>query len=310
MSSKKKSAKSAAAPRDKGLKGMNFMAVQASSTDPEAAIYFYFKRHSSPAAAAAAAAADAGAAEPTLFVANIPLSFSATLVSEIFSCFGAVSEVRFLDRNVPGMKSAVLSAHVVYEDDESVQRAMEFDTTGVIQPAPGIDRPTDCGLYSWMRELAAERPDTEKLQFKVDKFMEVFDETERQAALAAKKGPVVDDDGFTLVPVTKKRTSSAAALQSKQDWERTQREKDAKKPKKEEVVIDFYRHQFRENKRERAFSHEAIACFLILLFRLFFLIFISHTVFIVIVCSPLFFMLQKSPICAANSRPTSRRSKR
>lgn len=252
MSSKKKaaSAKSSSAPRDKGLKGMNFMAVQASSTDPEAAIYFYFKRHSSPAAAAAA---DSAAAEPTLFVANIPLSFSATLVSEIFSCFGAVSEVRFLDRNVPGMKSAVLSAHVVYEDDESVQRAMEFDTTGVIQPAPGIDRPTDCGLYSWMRELAAERPDTEKLQFKVDKFMEVFDETERQAALVAKKGPVVDDDGFTLVPVTKKRTSSAAALQSKQDWERTQREKDAKKPKKEEVVIDFYRHQFRENKRERAF---------------------------------------------------------
>jgi hypothetical protein len=246
MSTKKKQKTPAKGPRDLGMKGFNYIAVQASSDDPEAAIYLYFKTHKHNSNSGE----ETG---PTLFVTNAPPSFSTQLVSDIFSCFGEVQEVRFLDDNIPGLKSTARSAHVVYEEESALTRASEFDSTGIVQPAPLIDRPTDCGLHSWMRELAAQRPAVDKLQFKVDKFMEVFEENERQAALASKAGPQVDADGFTLVPITNKRKNHAM---TKDEWEKQQAAAAEANPsgvkkKKAEVTVDFYRHQYRENKRER-----------------------------------------------------------
>jgi RNA recognition motif-containing protein len=40
-------------------------------------------------------------AQPTLFVTNIPLSFNQSQISDIFSCFGPVAEVNFLDNKLP-----------------------------------------------------------------------------------------------------------------------------------------------------------------------------------------------------------------
>jgi ribosomal RNA-processing protein 7 len=51
-----------------------------------------------------------------------------------------------------------------------------------------------------------------------------------------------------LVTSTKKRK---APLLTKQDLEKQQRENEVKKPKKKEIVLDFYQHQARENKREQ-----------------------------------------------------------
>lgn len=65
------------------------------------------------------------------------------------------------------------------------------------------------------------------------------------AKQSLKQGPVVDEDGFTLVQYG---TSKKRKNPTKQDIE--EQEKAKASNKKKTVVLDFYRHQARENKRE------------------------------------------------------------
>lgn len=91
-------------------------------------------------------------------------------IKELFQCFGEVSEVNMIERGLS--KTPTNSAHVVYSDEKCIERALKFEPKNNVQPF-SMETET-CGLVKWIKDYESLRPDVSKLQFKVDKFMEVF----------------------------------------------------------------------------------------------------------------------------------------
>jgi len=55
-----------------------------------------------------------------IFVPSIPLHYDYQDISEIFSCFGAIDSVELQKKN------RAVQAFVIFEDESSLKRAMEF----------------------------------------------------------------------------------------------------------------------------------------------------------------------------------------
>lgn len=200
----------------------------------------------------------------TLFVCNVPRAFSFEDVASVFSCFGQVEQVLLRGGNpmasvfVPfsqqtleeaggGAVAAAArdapaqSAYVVYESRAAVDKAVEADVSGSCQPY--VDGSGAAGgMRGWLEEYKSHRPDPARLQAQVDRFMEGFDRRTEMERRAAAAGPVVDEDGFTLVTRrSRNRTKST---------ESTVLVRQTKKRKSDRELLDFYRFQRREKKKE------------------------------------------------------------
>lgn len=149
------------------------------------------------------------------------------------------------------------AAHVIFTEDESLERAMESDTSSMCLPFVEGELPR--GMDRWMAEYLKARPDPEKLQkqvspsplsppkassgyncrvqrdslvctrSQVDAFMQAFDERTRSEKEAAQAGPVVDEDGFILV--TRKKSKNRILKRAGEDNEAVDNKARKKKKK-------------------------------------------------------------------------------
>jgi len=185
----------------------------------------------------------------TLFVSNVPHHFNYTDLSEVFSIFGQVGEVIFDDKPAQAKAAtraqALRTALVVFEEAEDMEKALKHDLGSTRQPY--IAGSKIMGLNKWMELYKKVRPDPKALQFQVDRFMEAFDQRTEMQKKAAKGAPAVDEDGFTLVTYKNKkgkrklRTNDSEVAKSEA----------AKKKKKKDPVVNFYKFQERNQKMER-----------------------------------------------------------
>mmetsp|Transcript_46897 Transcript_46897/g.92310 ORF Transcript_46897/g.92310 Transcript_46897/m.92310 type:complete len:263 (+) Transcript_46897:19-807(+) len=198
---------------------------------------------------------DEDATDRTLFVVNIPFNFDFNDVSQILSCFGDVECVLF---HTPSSKEAlppgVLSskrpktgsgqqARVIFSQDEAVTQAVN---SNIDTPQPYHEGSHLVGMQKWINRYNSIRPETETLQFQVDKFMEAFDRRTKAEKESTKAAPAVDEDGWTVVRSNPKKKRKLPSLHAEETKVMS------KKRKKEKgKVLHFYKHQQRQEKQEQ-----------------------------------------------------------
>ncbi|KAI8849755.1 ribosomal RNA-processing protein 7-domain-containing protein [Chytridium lagenaria] len=131
-------------------------------------------------------------------------------------------------------------AHVVFFEEEAAQRALGMRARKEIE---GDTPYYGDGLYKWVAMHQVAHPPLDQLEAEVNEFMERFEEMEEEKArqIAARRN-LPDEDGFITVTKGPGRKGKAASEASMDKRDR--------KPKKKEVV-DFYRFQMRETKRNQ-----------------------------------------------------------
>lgn len=180
------------------------------------------------------------------------------------------------------------SAHVVYDEAESVDMAAKTDLSRMPQQCPEEEEDEQnvgmksqrkqehcvaqcrctvpCGCASadlplsvclrlslvpaeWLSAYHASHPSVAALQTQVDRFMEGFDaRTAAEKAAARSGGPTVDAEGWTMVKSTGRNTKRN--LLAREEETARAAETAAKKARKN-TVVHFYKHQEREIKKER-----------------------------------------------------------
>jgi len=198
------------------------------SENTEAVRCLYFKRHVS--------SSSDGQEDhrPTLFVTNIPSNFDFQNVTNLFSLYGDVEAVEFVENlYFPGVSAEKpRSARVVFENGEAIEKIMSVSEKDVVAPYEPPNLAT--GIKKYLMEYKRERPDTEKLQMQVDRFMEAFDvrAKEEKGNLEVKE---VDEDGFELVKRKSRKMRGSVAPKITE----------IKQKKRKEPVVNFYRDQKR-----------------------------------------------------------------
>ncbi|TPX58242.1 hypothetical protein PhCBS80983_g03283 [Powellomyces hirtus] len=212
----------------------------------------------------------------TLFVANVPSDANEMHFGRLFRRCGAVERVVWGGGNASGSLSVRRSggtAHVVFADEDAVERAVGMKERRRVwsdqvdnddgeaaqqqaeqaedgeQPTPGTT-PLH-GLAKYLHLHYSSRPRLATLQSSTNTSLAAFEDAERAARIAVEHSRnVPDQDGFVTVVRGKGRRGmnvdgqGAAVMAAKaEDVTRL-------KPKKKELV-DFYRFQMRENKRNQ-----------------------------------------------------------
>ncbi|KAG9286695.1 hypothetical protein G9A89_012245 [Geosiphon pyriformis] len=139
------------------------------------------------------------------------------------------------------------SAHVIFAEKNSLIKALNMRQEKRIWSL-GDEEIPPLGMEKWLQEYKICR-DHEKLQTNIDEFMRHFElaEQERQLALEAQLNQP-DEDGFILVTRAARRNTNT---DGKIYVTAAKHENIVKlKPKKKELV-DFYRFQMREVKRNK-----------------------------------------------------------
>eukprot|EP00455_Lapot_gusevi_P030863 TRINITY_DN3325_c0_g1_i3.p1 TRINITY_DN3325_c0_g1~~TRINITY_DN3325_c0_g1_i3.p1 ORF type:complete len:284 (-),score=87.25 TRINITY_DN3325_c0_g1_i3:39-830(-) len=236
MSSKNQKKRKA---KDSALRGFKPLAVRCSASPQNevSANYLFFKKHidkENPDAAG-------------FFVTGVPVTWNLADLSGVFSCFGEVSEAEYIDQPMTGYPlSGALTARVHMSSQEEVEKALALDLKQVRQPfEPDTSIPT--GVASWLQDYDLKRPDPNQLQTRVDKFMHFFDLRMQKEKEEEKSGPIVDEEGFTLVRSTKKRRFPLL----KEQQEAKERMQNQKKKRSEKQLINFYSHQIKDAKKQQ-----------------------------------------------------------
>ncbi len=133
------------------------------------------------------------------------------------------------------------TCQITFKDEESIEMCLEKKEETETWP-----QITLTGLEKWIKQSA--RPDIQMLKEKVDQAMSLFEDEEKKKRMDQEaKYNMPDEDGFVTVMKRGRKNNldsaggSVGAL-SKEDAEKL-------KPK-EHLVVDFYRFQMREKKRQ------------------------------------------------------------
>ncbi|KAK9768151.1 hypothetical protein K7432_001445 [Basidiobolus ranarum] len=275
--------KEEALPLDE-ISGFKILPVEmpASSVSPSVTHYFYFKKHNvrqdNPLTPE----------DRTLFLLNLPTDTTESHIKHLFRHIGKVERVSFnmterqmeeklmeLQQNEStepvskkkGKKNSKEApskevepictllplgsfAHVVFLEELGVTKAMNMSKKKRVWDLP--ETPKEkllVGLEKYEYMYQRTRMDPEALQAQIDDFMKKFSEAQHEAAQAeAALYNVPDEDGFITVTRKGRRNNntdgkiSVTAIKAE--------EAQNLKPKKKELV-DFYRFQMREAKRDK-----------------------------------------------------------
>ncbi|ANB15234.1 Rrp7p [Sugiyamaella lignohabitans] len=175
----------------------------------------------------------------TIFITNLPVDASHSSIKSLCHFLGNT----ILESFIP--EKNYNRGLVVLVDKASCSR---FLTKAKQQnPVPwSPQEPTGSEAYYLKNRI--KYPDEGELQHEVDTYMEEFaqaEETKRQQVVD--KLNLVDEDGFTMV-VGSKRKSLAGIATAQKATEQFVAEQSAKKKRKKEKA-DFYRFQIREQKK-------------------------------------------------------------
>lgn len=223
-------------------------------TDQMAAIHHIFMRSH-----ASRNESDHLPSDRTLFLVNLPVDTTANHLKRLFRRCGKIQRVEWGCKqntsedmesiSAHGLLRTGSNAHVVFEDAESVQIALEMKARRRQWTGQDCGENEDdeqsavIGLGRWILDHLQMYPDLSKLQQKVDDAMSLFDQEEMDAIMEQKnRMGKPDEDGFITVSRTRGRrngdvpTSTVDVVQPK---------------KKSKELVDFYRFQRREEKRNQ-----------------------------------------------------------
>ncbi|GLI60389.1 hypothetical protein VaNZ11_002535 [Volvox africanus] len=190
-----------------------------------------------------------------LFVSGLPLGVDERNLTEIFECFGPVSQAVLH----PLKRSGI----VVFQSDVGRVAAIRYASRSQVLEYDGARGQNDAadkdgaekpiGVKAWVHEHKAARPGNDVLQRQVDDWMDEFDAEqehkarERQAAMGEDGWTVVtrakgrkrtrEDDGVKVMTGGVATNAAAAAAAA------------AAKEKEKSVLGDFYRFQRHEKRR-------------------------------------------------------------
>ena len=193
----------------------------------------------------------------TLFVTNVGDDGAAALEA-VFSTCGEIEAIELL-RGGGDEARATSAAHVTFKSRAALRRALSLRPEAIASAlGPPTARPSPAdAMRSIVRAHFADRPPIEEQLREVDELVGAFEQEEareearRAAAARDMADGVADEDGFITVTYKKKRrhddaeegddtASGAAATNGRR-----------KKRKKNLELVNFYRFQMREAKRER-----------------------------------------------------------
>lgn len=213
--------------------------IDTTSSSPH---YFFLKKHVSKTA---------DASDSTLFITQLPIcttrAYTVKALKSIFKRFGQIENVHLhpIIEDDLALTGRGTNAYIVFEDAESLQKALQFDPT----QDTVISMPDKIMSASqrWKLIHLRMRPDFEHLQQQVDESMAQYDTiqaTLKSTAQAAVNVP--DADGWVKVSrAGKNKTNtdgkiSVSAVAADQVKKKTQA-----------TVPDFYRFQMRQAKRDK-----------------------------------------------------------
>ncbi|KAI8913655.1 ribosomal RNA-processing protein 7-domain-containing protein [Gorgonomyces haynaldii] len=190
--------------------------------------FLYLKKHSSKK--------DDFPKDRTLFVLNCPVDATKDHFQRLFRRCGIVENVVIKDA-----KSGY-NCHVVFEDEESVDACLSMKPRQRIWMT---ETPQIIGLPLYLMQHVKRVPPKDKLKEQIDSAMIQFDEMqERERKEQELKRNMPDEDGFITVTRGKRvQRDGDVAVQALSKQEAQQL-----KPK-ENKLVDFYRFQMRESKR-------------------------------------------------------------
>ncbi|RDD43996.1 Ribosomal RNA-processing protein 7-like protein A [Trichoplax sp. H2] len=191
----------------------------------------------------------------TLFIINVPPYCTKNILRQIFSLFGEIDDIYQLRQpanTIPQyakedssscfrrqLHTGFRVAYIVFKTPISLMKALKESCDDTVVLA-NLEEPPLVGYKKWCQEYAAERPAPQLLQSEIDQFMEDFQKREKLDESQNSNEP--DDDGW----VTVKRKNKYPIF-SNEDQEQQQSKK---KKKKKTDLINFYRFEVRESKRE------------------------------------------------------------
>ncbi|KAI9366806.1 ribosomal RNA-processing protein 7-domain-containing protein [Zopfochytrium polystomum] len=211
----------------------------------------------------------------TLFLCNLPLDVTEAHLGRLFRRCGEIEQVILqisdagddLCSDVSGLMNRILisadsdsqtksrSGYVVFKSEDGCERANQMrirrrtwsDHDEAAKKAGLIVGTRKYGLAKWMEEESHHRPPISQLQKSANVYIQKFDEMEqarRQELIAKRKEP--DEDGFVTVTRSLYRRRLAKDNQGKNAIPNRKYNK-----KKSLQVVDFYRFQMRESKRNQ-----------------------------------------------------------
>ncbi|TPX36253.1 hypothetical protein SmJEL517_g01465 [Synchytrium microbalum] len=190
----------------------------------------------------------------TLFVANVPIDATKLHFETLFKGCGSVQDV-FFHREKSGGNSLARTAHVVFEDEDGVDCALELKA-GQARIWVSADTNADSdeedsnellGIPKWQAEQSILYPPLPDLLSRVTHELAIFEQAEKDAREAARnKRNVPDADGFITVTRASKRKTATDGSGATVTAAKAEEVKNLK-PKKREL-LDFYRFQIKEKK--------------------------------------------------------------
>ncbi|KAJ3186601.1 Ribosomal RNA-processing protein 7 A [Gaertneriomyces sp. JEL0708] len=201
----------------------------------------------------------------TLFVVNIPADATERHLARLFRRCGRIERVVWhndhKDLYIPGVHRSGSQAHVVFVEDGAVERAIGMKLrrrvwSAEVEEAPEVEsqdgeKQVAQGLAKWISQYLTSRPKLADLQQVTDVSLVAFEDAEREAALEAeRRRNMPDEDGFVTVMRGRGRKNMNADGHGASVAATSAEEAKKLKPKKKELV-DFYRFQMRESKRNQ-----------------------------------------------------------
>jgi ribosomal RNA-processing protein 7 len=222
---------------------------------------FYKKQAGTPAVEAASGGeagwegANAGGGDRSLFVVNVPWNWDYSDLQACFSCFGSVESAVLTKATTdesplpPGILTSRRApeggrrAIVTFETTAELEATLTSKVSNLVQPFQAPSAPG--GMEAWLTDYDSVRPDVDKLQIQVDRFMEAFD----VSTSSKKRGraPEVDEEGWTMVGNNKKKQRRNLMPREVLE-EESQRQQ---KKKKGDKVVHFYKFQQRQEKKDQ-----------------------------------------------------------
>lgn len=185
--------------------------------------------------------------DKTLFVVNLPVDASFKVLKKLFKDCGTLERFVVKQKSEFGfsLNSSILksgtSAHLIFKEDDAIKHISTLDQ--LEYPVP-----KKLGIQKWLTDYLEMIPDSASLRKSIDQELLEFEEMEKLQklkALEARNMP--DKDGFVTVTRRGRRNTNkdgAGAIVSAID----PRELKNIKPK-EQKLVDFYRFQKREAKK-------------------------------------------------------------
>ncbi|XP_061567801.1 ribosomal RNA-processing protein 7 homolog A [Cololabis saira] len=198
----------------------------------------------------------------TLFVLNIPPYCSQDVVKDLFSQFGSVDSVELKDHPGsfqesgpivskvfrPAEKQGFKVGYIVFQNSSSLTavKSHSYDVPLVVCTE---QRPVRTGLQKWVQQYQESFIHPDKLQKKVDFFMQEYDKRKEEEAEQQKQETEQqqeDEDGW--VKVTRGHKGTKARPHSEAANQRTLQKEIRKKKRKE--LMNFYTWQHRNTQKE------------------------------------------------------------